>query len=123
MTEDNRLYEIFNLNKVISEFPPDPESQAKRRAEILVKSDTLRVVLITALAGGVMQEHDAPGPITIQVLHGKFTLTIDGKARLMEAGDIAIAAPEVRHEVACLEDGSFLLTIAHLSYVPDTGGA
>lgn len=122
MTDDNRVYEIFDLNKVISEFPPDPESQAKRRAEILVKSDTLRVVLITALTGGVMQEHSAPGPITIQVLNGQFTLTIDGDPRVMEAGSIAIVAPDIRHEVECNQDGAFLLTIAHLTYVPDTGG-
>lgn len=122
MTDENRVYEIFNLDKVIGEFPPDPNSQAKRRAEILVKSDTLRVVLLTALSGGVMQEHDAPGPITIQILRGRFTLTTEGEPRLMDTGDIAIMAPHIRHEVACDEDGALLLTIAHLSHVPDTGG-
>lgn len=122
MADDNRVYEIFSLDKVIAEFPPDPESQAKRRAEILVKSDTLRVVLITALAGSVLQEHSAPGPITVQVLNGQFTFTIDGETRVMDEGDIAIVAPDVRHEVECVQDGAFLLTIAHLSHVPDTGG-
>lgn len=122
MADENRLYEIFNLDNVISEFPPDPESKAKRRAEILVKSDTLRVVLITALTGSRLNEHNAPGPITIQVVHGEFTLTIEGEDRVMKQGDIAIVAPEVMHEVECLQDGAFLLTIAHLTYVPDTGG-
>lgn len=122
MTDENRVYEIFNLDKVIGEFPPDPSSAAKRRAEILVKSDTLRVVLITALAGSRLNEHNAPGPITIQVVDGEFTLTIEGEERVMRHGDIAIVAPEIMHEVECVSDGAFLLTIAHLSYVPDTGG-
>ena len=122
MTDDNRVYEIFDLEKVIGEFPPDPESAAKRRAELLVKSDTLRVVLITALAGSVLHEHNAPGPITIQVLRGQFTVTISDDPRVMRANDLAIIAPEIMHEVECDADGAFLLTIAHLTYAPDTGG-
>lgn len=122
MADENRVYEIFNLDNVISEFPPDPESMAKRRAEILVKSDTLRVVLITALAGSRLNEHNAPGPITIQVVHGEFVLTLEGEERVMKKGDIAIVAPEIMHEVECNQDGAFLLTIAHLSHIPDPGG-
>lgn len=122
MTDSDRVYEIFNLNDIVSEFPPDPESAARHRAEILVKSDTLRVVLITAMTGGKLHEHSAPGPITVHVLEGQFTLTIDGEPRTLNAGEIAIVAPRIRHAVDCEADGAFLLTIAHLSHVPDTGG-
>lgn len=122
MTDENRLYEVFNLDSVIAEFPPDPESEAKRRAELLVKSDTLRVVLITALDGSVLKEHNAPGPITIQVIEGSFDLKFGDDVRAMNQGDIAIVAPGVMHEVECTADGAFLLTIAHLSYAPDKGG-
>lgn len=122
MTDETRLYEVFSLDSVIAEFPPDPESEAKRRAEILVKSDTLRVVLITALNGSVLKEHNSPGPITIQVVQGSFDLKFDDDVRSMSEGDIAIVAPGVMHEVECTGDGAFLLTIAHLSYVPDAGG-
>ncbi len=122
MADENRTYEIFNLDKVISEFPPDPASEAKRRAELLVKSDTLRVVLITAVTGSKLKEHNSPGPITIHVVHGQFTLDIEGEARVMNQGDVAIVAPGIMHEVECNQDGAFLLTIAHLSYIPDTGG-
>lgn len=120
--DETRVYEVFNLNSVISEFPPDPESKAKHRAEILVKSNTLRVVVVTAVAGGYLHEHSAPGPITVQVLEGRFTLTIDGEPRALEAGDIAVVSPHISHGVVCDEDGAFLLTIAHLSHVPDPGG-
>lgn len=119
---DARLYEIFDLNTVISEFPPDPDTKARHRAEILVKSETLRVVLVTALSQGKLHDHSAPGPITIQVLEGKFTLTIEGEDRLMNTSEIAIVSPGVPHAVVCEEDGAFLLTIAHLSRTPDPGG-
>jgi len=119
---DDRVYEVFNLNSVISEFPPDPASQAKHRAEILVKSDTLRVVVVTALTGGYLHEQSAPGPITVQVLEGKFTLTISGEPRVLDAGEIAVISPHLPYGVVCEDDGAFLLTIAHLSHIPDPGG-
>ena len=121
MSAEDRVYEIFNLNNEISQYPPDPESAARHREEILVKGETLRVIVVTALAGGTLHEHSAPGPITVQVLEGAFTLTIQGEPRQMRAGDIAVVAPRIRHEVTCEEDGAFLLTIAHLSYKPDQG--
>lgn len=112
----------FNLREVASQYPPNPDSAARHRAEILVKSETLRVVLVTALSGGALHEHDAPGPITIHVLEGAFALTSEGRRQVISADEVAVFAPGVPHGVECVEDGAFLLTIAHLSRVPDTGG-
>lgn len=122
MTDDARVYEVFDLNSEIARLPPDPESAAMHRADTLVKSDTLRVVLITALKGATLKEHKAPGPITVHVIEGAFSLTIDGEFRELGVGGIAIIAPSVLHEVTCEADGAFLLTIAHLSHTPEQGG-
>lgn len=122
MTDESRTYEVFNLDDISERFPPDPESVARHRAEILVKSDTLRIVLMTALKGAILHEHSAPGPITVQPLEGKFTFTIDGEPRQLGVGEIAVVAPGIRHAVHCDEDGAFLLTIAHMSRKPDPGG-
>jgi quercetin dioxygenase-like cupin family protein len=115
-------YETFSLNDIRAQYPPDPDSAARHRAEILVKSETLRVVLVTALSGGTMNEHDAPGPITIHVLDGSFALTMGGERQVISADEVAVLAPGVPHGVECIEDGAFLLTIAHLSRIPDKGG-
>jgi quercetin dioxygenase-like cupin family protein len=117
-----RSYETFNLREVISRYPPDPNSVARHRAEILVKSDTLRVVLVTALSGGTLHDHSAPGPITIHVVEGSFALTVDGQRQVITADEVAVLAPGVDHAVECVDDGSFLLTIAHMSRIPDQGG-
>lgn len=122
MTDESRVYEVFNLDDISERFPPDPESVARHRAEILVKSDTLRIVLMTALKGAILHEHSAPGPITVQPLEGKFTFTIDGEPRQLGVGEIAVVSPGIRHAVHCDEDGAFLLTIAHMSRKPDQGG-
>lgn len=117
-----KSYETFNLREVVSQFPPDPESAARHRAEILVKSDTLRVVLVTALSGGKLHDHSAPGPITIHVIDGSFAITVGGQRQVVAADEIMVMSPGVDHGVECVDDGSFLLTIAHLSRVPDKGG-
>lgn len=117
-----RSFETFSLPEVVSRYPPDPDSAARHRAEILVKSDTLRVVLVTAVTGGALSEHKAPGPITIHVINGSFDVTVGDERKTLNSDEVMIMAPGVPHSVECVEDGAFLLTIAHLSHVPDKGG-
>lgn len=112
----------FTLEDEIRHYPPDPESAARHRAEIMVKSDTLRLVLVTMLTGGELHEHTAPGAITIQVLRGVVRFSVEGEPREMRAGQLISLAPGVRHAVECLEDGAFLLTIAQLSRTAAAGG-
>ena len=102
---------MVRLPDEISRFAPG-ETKAGRRAETLIKTDQLRVVLVTMREGSHLQEHSAPGPITIQALQGRFTVSIEqDKQDLPEGGLIAIA-PGVRHSVRSIEAGAFLLTIA-----------
>lgn len=121
-TEDAQIWGEFTLADEIEHYPPDPQSEARHRAEILVKSDTLRLVLVTMLHGGEMHEHTAPGPITVQVLRGAIRFSVEGKPRELRAGQLISLAPGVRHAVEGVEDGAFLLTIAQLSRIPDPGG-
>lgn len=122
MEQGEQVYGTFSLIGESRKFPPDPDSKARHRAETLVKISTLRVVLVTILEGGELQEHAAPGPITIQVLQGRISLSVEGEDRELSAGELISLAPGVRHAVRGVEDGAFLLTIAHLSREPDQGG-
>lgn len=122
MMGDEHLVGLYDLNAEIARFPPDPESAARHRAETLIKTATLRVVLVTMLTGGEMHEHAAPGPITIQVLSGAIRLTVGESTQDLRAGQLLSLAGGVAHAVDGIEDGAFLLTIAHLDYIPDPGG-
>lgn len=119
---DEHIWGEFVLEDEIERYPPDPQSAARHRAEILVKTKLTRLVLVTMLTGGELHEHSAPGPITIQVLKGVVRLSVEGEPREMRAGQLIALAPGVRHAVACIEDGAFLLTIAQLTRTPDPGG-
>lgn len=119
---DEQIWGEFTLVDEIERYPPDPESAARHRAEILIKTSTMRLVLVTMLSGGELHEHTAPGPITIQVLRGAVRVSVEGEPREMRAGQLISLAPGVRHAVHCIEDGAFLLTIAQLTRTPDPGG-
>lgn len=101
---------LFNVNNEIDRLAPHATA-AKRRAETLVKTDGLRVVLVTMLSGASLQEHSAPGPITIHALRGTLVVTFDDEKRELGAGDVVSLAPGVRHAVEAASDGAFLLTI------------
>jgi quercetin dioxygenase-like cupin family protein len=120
--EDVKVYGIANLPGGIQSFPPDPNSRARHRANILVKTDTIRVVLVTMLKDGELQEHNAPGPITVQVLKGAIDFSVDDEEHLMQEGDLISLAPGVRHAIRGVEDGAFLLTIGVFMRNPDPGG-
>lgn len=120
--QDEKIYGFANLPGGIESFPPDPATKARHRANILVKTDTIRVVLVTMLKDGELQEHSAPGPITVQVLKGAFDFAVDDEEHLMREGDLISLAPGVRHSVRGIEDGAFLLTIGVFMRTPDPGG-
>lgn len=100
----------FSLDEIIDQYPPGPGASG-RRAETLVKNDELRVVLITMRAGAALQEHTAPGPITIQALRGRFAVSVDGGERELTRGGLIAIATGAPHSVRAVEDGAFLLTI------------
>src|SRR5829696_6191326 len=97
----------FNLE--IERIPPD--GQSGRRAETLLKTPDLRVVLVTMRAGAELSEHTAPGTITVQPLRGRFRFSTDNGAQEIVAGDLVSVAGKVRHAVRCLDEGAFLLTL------------
>jgi quercetin dioxygenase-like cupin family protein len=102
-------FKQFDLNAEIERFPIDVPSG--RRSETLIKTPSLRVVLVTMRAGTELHEHVAPGPITLQPLRGRFMLILEDGERDIAPGTLVTLPGEIRHAVRAIEDGAFLLTI------------
>lgn len=105
----------FHLHNEIARLTPG-ESRSGRRAETLIKTDRLRVVLVTMRAGAELQEHTAPGPITVQALLGRFSVSVADDEHDLAHGNLISIQSDVPHSVRAVEDGAFLLTI---SWLPD----
>lgn len=108
----------FILADEIQRFDPSSTTSG-RRAETLIKTDHLRVVLVTMMADAELQEHDAPGPITIHALTGAFVVNVDNGDVDLPAGHMISIRAKARHAVRATQDGAFLLTIG---WSPDSSG-
>lgn len=107
---NNALLGAFNIEDEIAKYRPG-DNEAGRRAETLIKTDGLRVVLVTMLSGITLHEHTAPGPITIHAVSGRFAVTFEEDERELGPGEVVSLASGVRHAVRTIEEGAFLLTI------------
>jgi len=107
---NNALLGAFTIDDEIAKYRPG-DNEAGRRAETLIKTDGLRVVLVTMLADITLHEHTAPGPITIHAIRGLFAVTFEGEERELGPGELVSLASGVKHAVRTVEEGAFLLTI------------
>jgi quercetin dioxygenase-like cupin family protein len=100
----------LDLDTEIVRYPPS-DGASGRRAETLIKTDRLRVVLITMRAGASLQKHVAHGPITIQALRGRFVITVAGEESTLATGELMVLEGATPHAVRAEQDGAFLLTL------------
>lgn len=92
---------------------PDLLARHGRNARTLVKEEGLRVTVVAVAAGGEIPEHQADGPISVQVLDGSIRFTAQGDEHLLEAGTLLTLPAGVRHGVSSAGGGVFLLTVCH----------
>lgn len=92
---------------------PSPIERSGRNARTLLKEGPLRVTLVVLGPGGELAEHQAPGPITVQVVEGRVRFSTADEAHDLGPGQLLAAGPGVRHRVDSSEGGTFLLTVSH----------
>lgn len=84
---------------------------ATARTSTLFKSKQIEVIRLVIPAGKVLNEHKAPGEITVHCLEGKIAFTALGQTHELTAGQMLYLEADEPHSVKCLEDASFLLTL------------
>jgi len=85
---------------------------AKRNAMTLVKQPIFRVVLVALQAGAEIGAHETDGPIIIQAIEGRLTISVDENEFALGAGQVLILREGLRHAIQAREDSAFLLTLA-----------
>lgn len=98
----------------------DPWRGSGRHATTLIKDAGLRVVLIALRSGARLEEHHAPGRITIHALDGALTVRAAGQAVELGPGELLTLGPAIPHDVEARLDSAVLLTIAWPADRPNT---
>lgn len=78
----------------------------------LLKTDTLRIVLMALRGGAKLHEHHADGRLSVQVLEGEVDFTAENTPCRLHSGMIVSLEARVPHQVAACSDAVLLLTIA-----------
>ena len=103
----------FDLEEEISRLREEKEwREGRRNAITLRKGAGLNVVLLVMRAGDRLEEHSAPGPISLGVREGRIRFAAGGE--VVEAGPETLLTCDagVPHTVEALEDAVCLLNVA-----------
>ena len=105
----------FNLGAEVERLMEEEAWQRGQRNSItLRKGEGMNVVLLVMKAGDRLEEHAAPGPISLSVREGRIRFVVAEDEELAEAGSDTLLTCDagVRHTVEALSDAVCLLTIA-----------
>ena len=112
----------FDLESEVARLREENERrQGGRNAMTLRKGEGLSMVLLVMSAGDRLDEHAAPGPITVGVREGRIRFTAEDEA--IEAGPETVITCDagVRHAVEALDDAVCVVTIASGKGSPAAG--
>ena len=86
--------------------------EGKRNAITLRKGEGMNVVLLVMKAGDRLEEHSAPGPISLNVEEGSIRFETSDDSVEAGAGTLITCDAGVLHTVEALSDARCLLTVA-----------
>ncbi len=103
----------FDLEAEVARLREEKEWQEGRRNAItLRKGGGLSVVLLVMREGDGLEEHAAPGPITLSVHEGRVRFSAGGESVEAAEGTVFTRDTGVRHKVEALADAVCLLNVA-----------
>jgi quercetin dioxygenase-like cupin family protein len=83
-----------------------------RQAITLVKQDNVTVVMFALKAGHALDEHEADGVVTVQVLRGNAKVTFGDDTVDGAAGTLVSIGRGVAHSVEAADDSVVLVTVS-----------
>jgi quercetin dioxygenase-like cupin family protein len=86
--------------------------EGRRNAITLRKGEGLNVVLLVMKEGDQLEEHSAPGPVTLSVHEGRIRFSAADENTEAEAGTLLACDAGVRHSVEALGEAVCLLNVA-----------
>jgi len=103
----------FNVDAEVTRLREEQAWQeGGRNAITLRKGGGLNVVLLVMKEGDRLEEHSAPGPITLMVHEGRIRFSAADKDVEAEAGTVLACDAGVRHSVEALGEAVCLLNVA-----------
>jgi quercetin dioxygenase-like cupin family protein len=110
----------FDVAEMLAEIEHEPAwASGHRNAMTLLKTPSLRLVLVDLHTGAKIVVHGADRPMTVQPVRGQLRLKADDHAVTLLPGQVAAIHPGIRQELEAMDDCAFLLTLVSDGREPD----
>jgi quercetin dioxygenase-like cupin family protein len=104
---------LINLNEEMDKiFSEKPWHETGRNSRTIAKYSNFRIVLAALKQGAALEEHQAKGCISIQVLKGRIRVHISEEVIDISKEKLLALDNAVPHAVEALEDSVFLITMS-----------
>jgi quercetin dioxygenase-like cupin family protein len=87
-------------------------ARSGRAAKTLVKEGALRATLIALRKGVELTSHRVEGGVSIHVLSGRASFSLDGADSTVASGGLLVLGPGVTHSAEALSNCVLLITVA-----------
>jgi quercetin dioxygenase-like cupin family protein len=105
-------HHVFDLNALATELRGEAHEATEGHRQIaLYHYGSVTTVLFAFDAGGALEEHQANGVVSIQVLDGAISVGVPGHKHELGAGQMLVLSPNVRHDVRATQASRMLLTV------------
>lgn len=101
----------FGVDDEIARLKEETTWASGRRNAITLSKGPLRVVLVVLKEGARLEEHRAPGPMTLQVLSGFIRFRAGDTGLELAPGHLVVLESVLSHNVEALADAALLLTL------------
>jgi quercetin dioxygenase-like cupin family protein len=103
---------VFDLNQLAQQLQSEAHGATQGHRQIAFgRYGAVTQVLFAFEAGGKMDQHAANGLVVIHVLSGALQIEAEGQNHDLQAGQVLMLAPDVRHDVRATEAALMLLTV------------
>ena len=102
----------FDLNELTQQLRSESRGVTEGHRQIaFYHYGSVTMVLIDFEAGGVMEEHQALGVVSIHILDGAISIKTDRDTHELQGGQILVLTPGVRHSVEATQASRMLLSV------------
>ncbi|MGB0890757.1 MAG: AraC family ligand binding domain-containing protein [Flavobacteriaceae bacterium] len=87
-------------------------NELKPAVSLLLDTDFSKEIRVVFKKGQVMEDHQAPFAIIVQVIKGCIDFGVEGEIQQMNAGDIISLKPQVIHNLTAIEESVVRLSLS-----------
>ena len=87
-------------------------SEHKPAVSLLLDTDFSKEIRIVFKKGQVMEDHQAPFAIIVQVIKGCIDFGLEDEKQLLKAGDLISLKPQIVHNLIAVEESIVRLTLS-----------